>query len=111
MQDMKQVIEIDIGRDFARLPFGRRRSDGENSAERFREDFLIPNLERAQKLVVKLDNARGVGSSFLDEAFGVLVAKLGWTTAEFFSRIELTSERDPTLLDDVRRYVSEHAVN
>lgn len=100
---------IDLGRDFARLPFGRNPSDGENNATRFRDDFLIPSTKRFSKVRVIYDNARGLGSSFLEESFGILVEKLGWTEEEFRNHFEIVSENDPTLIDDTIHYVSMHA--
>ena len=70
-------IVLSIADDFSRYPAGRTRRDGENSAERFRQDFLIPKLRNAvqsgTRLAVKLDGVYGYSSSFLEEAFGGLV--------------------------------------
>lgn len=100
---------IDLGRDFARLPFGRMPKDGVNNATRFREEWLVPAAQRYRKVRVIFDNARGLGSSFLEESFGVLAEKLHWSVAEFDDRIEIVSENDPTLIDDTKHYVKLHA--
>jgi len=70
---------ISIAEEFSRYPAGRTRRDGPNSAERFREEILIPALTRAQetndRVVVVLDGVYGYSSSFLEETFGGLVRR------------------------------------
>ena len=66
---------ISIVNDFSKFPAGRYKSDGPNSGERFREEILIPELKKNDKVTVQLDGALGFGSSFLEEAFGGLVRK------------------------------------
>src|SRR3546814_3762160 len=74
------TIMINVGRDFARLPIGRYRRDSKTSGEAFREDVLVPALNRAadEVVVVDLSEALGYGSSFFDEAFGGLVRDRGY---------------------------------
>jgi hypothetical protein len=70
---------ISIANDFSKYPAGRSRRDGEFSAERFREDLLIPALREAQeqggRVIVVLDGVYGYSSSFLEESFGGLVRR------------------------------------
>jgi hypothetical protein len=72
-----QSLTLSIAEEFSRYPAGRTRRDGENSAQRFRDDYLIPSLRKAvahdARLVVKLDGVFGYSSSFLEETFGGLV--------------------------------------
>ena len=72
-------VTISIASDFSQYPAGRTRRDGPNSAERFREDILIPALQKALaagvRLVVELDGVYGYSSSFLEETFGGLVRR------------------------------------
>ena len=69
---------IDMSKDFSAYPAGRDRSDGPNSAERFRDDILAPALrDNAEVTVVFSDGIRGLPASFLEEAFGGLV-RLGF---------------------------------
>lgn len=56
---------------FSINPAGVLRTDGPNSAERLREDFLIPML-KTKMLVVDLDGTIGYASNFLKAAFGNL---------------------------------------
>lgn len=102
-----ESVKIDLGTQFSRLPFGRFRKDSDYSAEAFRDDMLIPALKANRSVVVVLDNAKGLGSSFLDEAFGVLAKSLSMTVEDFKKRIEIVSDRDPTLIDEILSYVSQ----
>ncbi|WP_337519562.1 STAS-like domain-containing protein, partial [Desulfovibrio sp.] len=61
---------INIANDFSVFPGGRYRSDGEFSGEEFRDNILIPALQKYQQVIVELDGTRGYGSSFLLEVFG-----------------------------------------
>ena len=67
-------IKISVLNDFGEFPAGRfHPADGEYTGERFRNELLVPNLQKYKKVIVVLDNDEGYGSSFLDEAFGGLV--------------------------------------
>src|SRR3546814_6544652 len=83
------TIMINVGRDFARLPIGRYRRDSKTSGEAFREDVLVPALNRAadEVVVVDLSEALGYGSSFLDEAFGGLVRDRGYRREDLRRRL------------------------
>lgn len=68
-------INIDVA-TFSNTPFGRFSTDSAFSAERFRESVLIPALKEADGGDIRIDFTKialGVGSSFLEEAFGGLV--------------------------------------
>lgn len=68
-------INIDVAA-FSETPFGRFATDSAFSAEHFRENVLIPALKDADGGDIEVDFTRvalGVGSSFLEEAFGGLV--------------------------------------
>lgn len=70
---------ISIANDFSKYPAGRTRRDGPYSAERFRDDLLVPALEKARaeggQVTVVLDGVYGYSSSFLEETFGGLVRR------------------------------------
>jgi len=68
------MIVIDVAKEFSKTPFGRYKSDSQFSAEAFRETLLIPNLEGTEEITIDFSKVSlGVGSSFLEEAFGGLV--------------------------------------
>ena len=97
-------MKINIGKDFARYPAGRFRSDGPSSGQRFREEFLEPALKSDSRNVdVVLSDAIGLKSSFLEEAFGGLI-RAGYDGAEVLRRIQFTS-KDPTLPEEIVQYI------
>lgn len=86
-------IKISIAEDFTKAPAGRYKTDGPYSGERFRDDFLIPALQDADRVIVDLDNTLGYGSSFLEEAFGGLIREKGFTLDEIKKKIEIINNR------------------
>lgn len=102
---MEQKIVINIARDFGRYPAGRYLTDGPYSGQAFREKLLVPALSRSQGAVlVELDGARGLASSFLEEAFGGLVRE-GFDSSTLLDRLQLQSI-DPTLIEEIKEYIS-----
>jgi len=94
-------ITISIARNFSKYPAGRYRTDGEVSGEAFRDDHLVPALQRGIVVFVTFDGIAGCGSSFLDEAFGGLVRDAGMDKAFLDSHLKLVAH-DPGLGDFVR---------
>lgn len=94
---------INIARDFSRAPAGRYISDGPNSGERFRTEYLVPALGKTDAITIELDGARAYGSSFLEEAFGGLV-RLGYAATDLLRRLQLKSS-DPSLVAEIRSYL------
>lgn len=68
---------INVAKDFSDDPFGRYIEDGEFNATTFREHHLVPKLKaltKDEKLTVDFsDISTGLGSSFIEEAFGGLI--------------------------------------
>ena len=104
---MNQSMTLNIAKDFSREPAGRYVADGSASGEVFCDKHLIPALKRAEVVTVVLDGTEGYGSSFLEEAFGGLVRRLGLAESEFSRRIKLISDDDPTLIEEILGYVRE----
>jgi STAS-like domain of unknown function (DUF4325) len=74
---VKMDMIVSIAKDFHPAPGGRYLEDGPNSAQRFRDDVLLPKLrdaiENNSTLIVRFDGMFAVSSSFLEEAFGGLL--------------------------------------
>lgn len=90
-------IAISLARDFSRHPGPRTNSQGRNSGERFRR-LLVEKLKNADVITVDLDGTSGIGSSFLDEAFGGLVRREGFLADEVLRRVRVKSELDESYL-------------
>jgi len=84
---MSEAKVINVGRDFSEVPTGRTITDGPNSGERFREEVLRPALESNDKVVVDLVGIEGVGSSFLEEAFGGLIRERYYTYPNLMQKL------------------------
>ena len=69
---LPEPTRISIARDFSDTPIGRYRADGNETGEVFREDFLVPALQKG-KVDLELDGVYGLPSSFWEEVMGGLV--------------------------------------
>jgi hypothetical protein len=98
---------ISVLSNFSENPSGRYRKDGPFSGERFRDDFLLPLLNKGEKVTVNLDGALGYGSSFLEEAFGGLVRK-GFPSKVLHEKLVIES-RLATYRNRVWRYIDEES--
>lgn len=102
---MSQVIVISVRDNFSRFPAGRFLSDGPFSGERFREEQLYPALQKAERVIVKMDGTLGYGSSFLEEAFGGLV-RTKQLTANLLQQKLVIDSKDPTLSAVIWGYIN-----
>jgi|SRR6185437_3975012 len=101
---MTKRYHISLPRDFSRFPGYRYVSQGPNSGEKFRKQ-LVRALKSHDLIVVDLDGTTGIGSSFLDEAFGGLVFAEGFSPAELRRRIEVRSSLDESYLITVNEAI------
>ena len=93
------VTRISVARDFSETPFGRNRSDGTESGEVFREDYLRPALA-AGPVELDIDGVDGLPSSFWEEVMGGLVRK-GFSLDDLEKRLVIVCS-DPELNTYVR---------
>ncbi len=64
---------ITIARDFSETPAGRYKPDGPFTGQHFRDDILIPSLQKFPQVTIDLDGVAGLPSSFWEESLGGLV--------------------------------------
>jgi hypothetical protein len=86
-----------VAEQYSRYPGGRRRAHGEFSGEAFREDVVLPLLEKYDCVTFDLSGSAGYSSGFLDEAFGELGARLGYAEAK--RRVTLIARDDQEAVD------------
>ncbi len=100
------MTAINVSTDFTRFPSGRFKRNGNTSGEAFREQFLEGPVREGRPLEIVLDGTVGYGSSFLEEAFGGLIRKLGVGADYVLGLIKFKSS-DPTLIDEITQYVKD----
>lgn len=101
---------INIAKEFSAFPVGRFYTDGPDSGERFRDQFLEPAMKAGGLVRVELSGTEGYGSSFLEEAFGGIVRKLKLSEAQVAERLELVADDDPvdqSYLMETNRYIAD----
>jgi len=90
-----------IARDFSPHPGPRYKDQGQNSGEMLRRKLARLLRENAETILIDLDGTRGIGSSFLDEAFGGLVRSEGIAKDDLVKRLKFRSIVDPSYIDEI----------
>jgi hypothetical protein len=93
-------VIINIAKQFSLTPGPRFIKQGSFSGEAFRRKLLVPALSSGAIVCVILDGTAGIGSSFIDEAFGGLVRSEGFDRSDVLGRITIESAEDPMLIED-----------
>ncbi|MEG1709192.1 MAG: STAS-like domain-containing protein [Acinetobacter sp.] len=94
---------ISVINTIGKYPFGRKKHDGNASAEEFRDDYLIPALNNYDIVNIELDGVMGYASSFLEEVFGGLLRK-GFNNNELLARLNLISEKK-FIIAQIQKYI------
>ena len=69
-----QVNHYHIANEFTKYPGARFRRLGDFSGEEFRDDVLIPLLQKG-KVILNMNDAMGYGCGWLEEVFGGTIRK------------------------------------
>lgn len=106
---MKEIINIP--KDFTPYTGLRyKRLTPGVSGEEFRDQLLIPALEKNEKVIIILDGNIGeYVPSFLEECFGGLIRKRKLKYDEFKQKVEIVSKDAPQLIEDINHYVRKEA--
>lgn len=106
-------ILFNVAKEFSRTPGPRYPFEGDYSGEVFRQKHLEPALKRAITnnaiLLINLDGTAGYGTSFLEEAFGGLIRVDKYKLDTLLEHIEIYSEEEPYLIEDVINYLQDAA--
>ncbi len=101
------MLKISICSDFSDTPGGRFIKEGPYSGEQFRDTLLREKIEEAKKhgeiLEIDFDGCYGIGTSFLEEAFGGFVRKYHFHG--LLEMLQLVSTEDETIPGNIRKYV------
>lgn len=99
---------INVCIDFTEAPGARYKTDGNFSGQEFFEDLLEPKFLQIkelnqEKLVIDLDGTDGYATSFLDQSFGQLARKYGYSFT--INKLDFISNEDPYLVDEIKAYM------
>ncbi len=104
-------MKIKIATDFSRIPGARYPEEGDFSGQEFRKEILLPLLKKAMqekvKLTIDLDGTAGLGTSFLEEAFGGLIREDKLDYIQVIGTLEFVSEEDPDYILEIRTYIDD----
>ena len=102
------MTTISIARDFSQTPIGVYRNDSDCSAEKFREDILIPSIRR-DNVKIDLSGTCGYGASWLQGVFGTLYTCNQFHEAYLDSHLDVyvSDQKDRCYLDAAYRYIDE----
>ena len=103
------MVFIKISEVFSDTPGGRLIVEGDYSGELFRDTILIEKIIEAQSkgelLEIDFDGCYGIGTSFLEEAFGGLVRK--YHLHGTLQIMRFISTEDETVPGNIKKYIEE----
>ncbi len=102
-----EPFKYNFVREFTDCPGGRYKSRSEKSGEEFRQSVLEPLLAKYAAVELDLNGAFGFPPSFLDEAFGALIRKLGKDT--FMKRVKIELSDDDMALRTIAEVISKNS--
>lgn len=88
--------------EYNKFMYGRFRSDGDKSAEAFREDVLKPAMVKNDMVTLDISMKYGLARSALEEIFGGLVRHSDFSAEEVLSRLNIISDCEFTKDSAVR---------
>lgn len=104
-------IEFNIAKEYSRCPGARYKAEGDFAGEEFRDDYLVPRINKAikdgVKLIIVLDGSAGYSTAFLEEAFGGLIRVCKMDYGQIMNTIRFVSDEDPTYIDDINAYLKD----
>jgi hypothetical protein len=102
-------MNLSVATEFSETPGPRSRDEGEFSGELFLDQHLRPRYQAAvaarEQLIIDLDGTEGYATSFLEAAFGGLAREFG--PEEVLRVIQLKSEDEPYLAQEIQKYIRE----
>ena len=103
------MIRIKLSTDFSATPGGRLIEEGDFSGELFRDTLLFKKYEEAEQnntmLEIDFDDCYGVGTSFLEEAFGGMVRK--YHKHGMLKYLKIVALEDETIPWNIKKYIED----
>ncbi len=96
---------LNIAKAFSDTPSGRYKSQGDFSAEAFRDDYLVPAINKYHQVSVVLDGVYGFGSSFLEETFGGLIREHNFLKSDLDTQLKIISDEDTSYITEINEYI------
>ena len=108
-EQKQEVKTINVAKDFSDTPMGVFREDSNSSAERFREDILIPALKCGHVKVDLSGTSCGYSAAWLQGVFVTLYACNQFDEEYLDSHLEVyaSDRNDNCYVDAVKRYIEE----
>lgn len=99
---------IKLASDFSPCPAGRYPADGPYPGAAFRDQLLMPAIQKNDLVIVDMEGTEMAGSSFLEEAFGGLVRIGKMTESLLRQKLKVQS---PRKTDELRiwRFIQDEA--
>src|SRR3546814_11104925 len=92
-----------IAKDFSPFAGPRYIRQGSHSGEALRSKLIRFLNSHPGPVTIVLDGTKGMGSSFLDEAFGGLIRNEGWAKRDIEQRLRFQSKLDPSYISKIGR--------
>ncbi|WP_342307919.1 STAS-like domain-containing protein [Pseudomonas fluorescens] len=92
--------------DYTDMPIGRNHLDGPKNGADFRDNHLIPALNKYDVVYVDFNDTLGTTPSFLEEVFGGLIRKKYMTAAELNARVFVLYKFE-SVKNNVKKYIKE----
>ena len=95
---MEETNHITLLKEFSETPGGRLKHHGPHSGQEYREKVVDRLMKEYDVITFDMSDVFTVAPSFIDEALGVYVDKLG--ESEFRRRVKVTASDDPFIIED-----------
>lgn len=99
---MSKELKLSSHMKFAHARY--RAEGGNNSAEAFREDVLLPALKKNATVTLDMTNDFGVPMSFSEELFGGIVRHGDFSAEELMTKLNVVSD-NPFDVDMIIRLI------
>lgn len=103
------MTTLSVAVDYSPFPAGRYPKDGPYNGQKFRDRVLLPLLERAERVVVNIDNVATLPSSFWEEVWGGMIRerRIDKETARRRFEIETSDRELQSYVDIAWRFLDE----